>query len=45
MDQNETFLFHIIKQYDESQNPVERSNILKGNVHKLALTQTGSRFL
>ena len=45
MDHNETFLFSIIKQFDEAPNNSQRLDILRGNVHKLALTQTGSRFL
>lgn len=45
MDHNETFLFSIIKQFEESPNSLQRLDILKGNVHKLALSQTGSRFL
>ena len=45
MDQNENQLFQIIKQYDECQNQGQKLDILRGSVHKLALTQTGSRFL
>jgi len=38
MDQNETMLYQIIKSFDECPNHNQRLELLKGNVHKLALT-------
>ena len=38
-------MFAVIKQHDECQNQQQRLEILKGSVHKLALTKKGSMFL
>jgi hypothetical protein len=45
IDPNEALLFAAMKGYDESNSWQQKFMCLQGSVAKLALTQTGSRFL
>ncbi len=45
VDNTESYLFTVIKQFEEAPQQQTKRDILKGNVLKLAFSQTGSRFL
>lgn len=45
IDQNESILVKIMCNYEEATSQVQKLNSLKGNVIKLSINQTGSKFL
>ena len=45
MDSKESFIYNLIKDYEDSSGQNDKLSVLKGSIMKLALTQTGSRFL
>lgn len=45
IDQNESILVNIMCKYEEMTSHSQKLDILKGNIVKLAVNQTGSKFL